>query len=304
MTLKSQAYLAFAFMVSILATAQQKDPIPLYTGAIPNSKPAPADYKEEVRPDGLIDKVVTPTLLPYFPEKGKANGAAVIICPGGGYAVLAYNHEGKDVAKRFAENGVTAFVLKYRLPSDKIMQDRSIGPLQDAQRALQLVHENAAKWGIDPAKIGILGFSAGGHLAATATTHYNTPVIPVTDSLSIKPDFSILVYPVISMGEFTHQGSKEFLIGKNPTQQTVDAFSNEKQVKPDMCPAFIVHSQDDAVVPIQNALLFYEAMTENKVKGVLDTYQSGGHGYGTNNKTTTEDWFENCLKWLKQNKMI
>jgi acetyl esterase/lipase len=304
MKLKSCASIPFAFMVSILASAQQKDPIPLYTGAVPNSKPAPADYKEYTDNNNLVRNVVTPTLLPYFPEKGKANGAAVIICPGGGYAVLAYNHEGKDVAKRFAENGVTAFVLKYRLPSDKIMTDRSIGPLQDAQRALQLVHENAAEWGIDPDKIGIMGFSAGGHLAATATTHYNTPVIPVTDSLSIKPDFSILVYPVISMGGFTHSGSREFLIGKNASQQTVDAFSNEKQVKPDMCPAFIVHSEDDDVVPIQNAILFYQAMVDNKVKGVLDTYQSGGHGYGMNNRTTAEDWFENAIKWLKQNKMM
>ncbi len=296
--------MALVLLLPVFATAQQKEPILLYSGPIPNSKPAPADYKEEVNKDGLISKVVTPTLLPYFPEKGKANGAAVIICPGGGYAFLAYNHEGKDVARRFAENGVTAFVLKYRLPSDMIMQDRSIGPLQDAQRALQLLHENAAKWGIDPNKIGILGFSAGGHLAATATTHYSTPVIAATDSLGVKPDFSILVYPVISMGKFTHEGSKDNLIGKNAPQETVDAFSNEKQVKPDMCPALIVHSQDDDIVPIQNAILFYQAMVDNKVKGVLDTYQGGGHGYGMNNRTTTEDWFENAIKWLKQNKMI
>jgi acetyl esterase/lipase len=304
MILTLRTCVAFAFIfAAVLATAQQKDPILLYT-TIPNSKPAPADYKEEVNDKGHLSKVVTPTLLPFFPEKGKANGAAVIICPGGGYAFLAYQHEGVDVAKRFAENGVTAFVLKYRLPSDKIMKDRSIGPLQDAQRALQLVHDNAAKWAIDPTKIGILGFSAGGHLAATATTHYSTPVIPVTDSLSVKPDFSILVYPVISMGEFTHAGSKDNLIGKNATQQTTDAFSNEKQVKPDMCPAFLVHSQDDDIVPVQNALLFYQAMIDNKVKGVLDTYQSGGHGYGMNNRTTAEDWFDNCIKWLKQNKVM
>lgn len=306
MIVKPHAYkMAFAFMfTSLFATAQQKDALPLYTGTIPNSKTAPADYKEEVNKDGLISKVIAPTLLPFFPEKGKANGAAVIICPGGGYQFLAYNHEGIDVAKRFAENGVTAFVLKYRLPSDKIMKDRSIGPLQDAQRALQLVHENAAKWGIDPAKIGILGFSAGGHLAATATTHYTTPVIAVTDSLSIKPDFSVLVYPVISMGEFTHAGSKDNLIGKEASQKTVDAFSNEKQVTPNMCPTFLVHSQDDDIVPVQNAILFYQALVDNKVKGVLDTYQGGGHGYGMNNRTTTEDWFDNCIKWLKQNKMI
>ncbi|RYD85304.1 MAG: alpha/beta hydrolase, partial [Sphingobacteriales bacterium] len=177
--------------------SQQNTALSLYTGAVPNSKPAPADYKEEII-NGLIRKVTQPTLLPFFPEKGTANGTAIIICPGGGYECLAYNHEGIDVAKRFAENGVTAFVLKYRLPSDKIMTDRSIGPLQDAQRALQMVRENASAWNIDPAKVGIMGFSAGGHLAATATTHYDKPVIAVKEGVTVRPDFSMLIYPVIS----------------------------------------------------------------------------------------------------------
>jgi len=294
----------FMLFLNISCAAQQNDTIQLYKGAVPNSKPAPPDYKEEVNKDGLISKVVTPTLLPFFPEKDKANGTAVIICPGGGYMFLAYQHEGIAVAKKFAENGITAFVLKYRLPSDKIMADRSIGPLQDAQRAIQLVRENAAAWGIDPKKVGIMGFSAGGHLAATATTHYDTPVIPVTEGNSVRPDFSMLIYPVISMGKYTHQGSKENLIGANASQKTVDAFSNEKQVKADTPPVFLVHSQDDDVVPVQNVLMFYEAMIAHKVKGELNCYQSGGHGYGMNNPTTKDEWFASGLKWLYQNGML
>lgn len=286
------------------ATAQQTEALPLYTGTVPNSKPTPATYKETVDSRSGIRNVSEPTLLPFFPEKGKANGTAIVICPGGGYAMLAYGHEGVDLAKRFAENGITAFVLKYRLPSDEIMKDRSIGPLQDAQRALQMVRENAAKWNINPAKVGIMGFSAGGHLASTATTHFDTPVIEMKKGESVRPDFAMLIYPVISMGQYTHQSSKEFLIGKDAPAEKVKRYSNEFQVTANTPPVFLVHSQDDALVPPQNSLQFYNAMIDNKVKGVLNMYQAGGHGYGMNNRTTTNEWFVRGLEWLRENKFL
>ncbi len=282
--------------------AQQNDTILLYQGAIPNSKPTPADYKEITDKNGNITQVSIPTLLSFFPEKGKASGTAIIVCPGGAYSFLAYQHEGVAIAKKYAEAGVTAFVLKYRLPSDKIMTDRSIGPLQDAQRAIQLVRENAVKWGIDPAKVGIAGFSAGGHLAATAATHYDAPVIPVKSGISVRPDFAILIYPVISMGVTTHQGSKENLIGAKANQKTIDLFSNEKQVKADVPPLFLMHCQDDDIVDVKNSLLFYEALLAKKIVGAMNIYQSGGHGFGLNNATTNDYWFDRCASWMKQNK--
>lgn len=293
-----------ALFMSYTTHAQQAEPLPLYTGKIPGSKPAPADYTETINKDSWhITRVSQPTLLPFFPEKGKANGTAIIICPGGAYGMLSYDKEGMAVAKKFAEAGVTAFVLKYRLPSDKIMEHRENGPLQDAQRAFVLVRENASKWGVNPAKVGIIGFSAGGHLAATATTMYDKPVV-ATSGLSVRPDFSVLVYPVISMGEFTHQGSKENLIGGNAPADVVKAFSTELQVKADGPPVCLIHAQDDKAVPPQNSLLFYNAMLDKNIKGALYMYQAGGHGYGLNNKTTTDQWFDRVIQWMVVNKLL
>lgn len=224
-----KATLSMILLTTINGFAQQADAIPLYKGTIPGVKPAPADYKETQTADLHIGKVVNPTLLPFFPEKGKANGTAIIICPGGGYAFLSYDKEGIAVAKKFAEAGVTAFVLKYRLPSDQIMADRSVGPLQDAQRALQMVRENAVKWGVNPEKVGIIGFSAGGHLASTAVTHYDKPVIILNEGTNVRPDFAVLVYPVITMGEYTHQGSKINLIGKDAPADKVTFFRTKNR---------------------------------------------------------------------------
>jgi acetyl esterase/lipase len=302
-SLKKPALSLLLLLSMHTAFGQQNEALPLYKGAVPNSKPTPATYKE-VNENSRIQFVSQPTLLPFFPEKGKENGTAIIICPGGGYGMLAFDHEGLAVAKRFAENGITAFVLKYRLPSDEIMKDRSIGPLQDAQRALQLVRENAAKWHIDPAKVGIMGFSAGGHLASTATTHFATPVIDVKKGETVRPDFAMLIYPVISMGQYTHAGSKANLIGKDASDEKVKLYSNEFQVTADTPPVFFVHAEDDGAVPPQNSIQFYNAMIDNKVKGELNIYQAGGHGFGMNNKTTTDEWFIRGLNWLKENKFL
>ena len=174
--------------------------IPLYRGEIPNARPTPdQEYSRYEQGNVLIvSRVSRPTLTLYLPPKEKATGAAVIICPGGGYVNLAMGYEGEDVALRFNQSGIAAFVLKYRMPDDSTMFQKEIGPLQDAQRAIQVVRSNAREWGIDPRRIGIMGFSAGGHLASTAGTHFQKDYIPNPDHISLRPDFMILVYPVIS----------------------------------------------------------------------------------------------------------
>lgn len=291
--------LLFITFLSVAALAQEKA-ISLYPKGVPNSKPTPADYVEDDS-KGHAAKVSVPTLTPFFPENGKANGTAVVVCPGGGYSGLAIQKEGYDIAKAFAQIGVTAFVLKYRLPSDLIMVDKTIGPLQDAQRAIQMIRERAGEWGIDTAKVGIIGFSAGGHLASTTETHFHKVVIDNPKNTSVRPSFALLLYPVITFGEYTHKGSKTRLTGDNAPQELIDLYSNEKQVTPDTPPTFLVQAEDDKVVPVQNSLMFYEALLKNKVKAEMHLYQAGGHGFGLNNKTTKDDWFERGINFLTQN---
>ncbi|MBS1502969.1 MAG: alpha/beta hydrolase [Bacteroidetes bacterium] len=291
-----------AAMLFSTSFAQPKE-MPLYPNGVPNSKPTPAAYieKTDVAQNYWITDVSIPTITPYLPEKGKATGTAIIVFPGGGYAGLASNHEGRAIAQQFNKIGVTAFVVKYRLPSDSIMVDKTIGPLQDAQRAIQLVREHAAEWGIDPHKIGIIGFSAGGHLASTLLTHYSKAVIDNKNNISLRPDFGMLIYPVISFGPEAHVGSRENLIGKNPSQQLIDLYSNEKQVTTDTPPTFLVHATDDDVVPVQNSIMFYEALIKNGVKAELRTFQAGGHGFGLENPKSPEHWFDWGESWLAEN---
>ncbi|MBC7566123.1 MAG: alpha/beta hydrolase [Pedobacter sp.] len=301
-------YIALFMVICLFNTVKGQEVIKLYKGIIPGSKPAPSDYKEEspLGEDKITrtSKVSEPTMIVYQPEKGKATGAAVIICPGGGYGILAIDHEGFNIAKRFNDYGVTAFVLKYRLPSDAIMVDKSFGPLMDAEQAMYLVRKDAAKWGVDPKKIGIMGFSAGGHLASTLTVHYNDVKIENKEKISLRPDFSILAYPVITFGKYTHGGSMANLIGPNPTDAQKEYFSNEKHVTADTPPTFLVHANDDGAVPVQNSMDFNAALVEHKVKGEMHIYQAGGHGFGLNNKTTTDDWFERLHNWMKSNKFL
>ncbi len=294
-------FTTLTIIATALATfAQDVTPIKLYPKGVPNSKPAPADYKETNTKDWSL-KVTDPVLLPYLVDKAKATGTAVIIYPGGGYGGLSMQNEGINIAKAFNEVGISAFILKYRLPSDLIMVDKTIGPLQDAQAATQLVRTRAVEWGINPTKVGIIGFSAGGHLASTAETHYKQAVIPNKDNVNLRPDFAILMYPVITFTEKTHGGSKENLIGKNPTQELVDLYSNEKQVTADTPPTFIIMAQDDSTVPIENAVLFYSALIKNKVKTEMHLYQKGGHGFGIDNRQSPGKWFDWCKHWLAAN---
>lgn len=284
------------------ANAQQA--ISLYGGAIPGAKPTPADYVEETvyGKDSIArtSKVSKPELYVYQPAK--PTGAAVIICPGGGYAILAIDKEGHNVAKRFQEIGITAFVLKYRLPSDLIMQDKTTGPLQDALQAIYLVRKNAASFGIDPNKVGIMGFSAGGHLASSASTHFADMKIENQENISLRPSFSILIYPVITFGQYTHAGSVSRLLGENPTDEQRKYFSSERQVNAQTPPTFLVHANNDKTVPVQNSLRYDEALVKNGVPAELHVYQEGGHGFGLYNKTTKDDWFERLKNWLQANK--
>ncbi len=286
-------------VISSTASAQSVAEMPLYPGNVPGSKMA--SIKEQiifVNGGVRISNVITPTLTKFSPVK--PNGIAVIICPGGGYARLAIDHEGVEVAKAFNEIGVTAFVLKYRLPNDTIMMDKTTGPLQDAQHAIRTVRKQAAAWGLSPTKIGIMGFSAGGHLAATAATHFNLIADPaMKDAGSVRPDFAILIYPVISFDDsIAHKGSKTNLVGKSPSPELTRLYSNEWQVTKNSPPAFLVHAGDDGTVPVENSIRYYQACIKNKVPVEMHLYPKGGHGFGMHNKTTSEKWFDSLVSWM------
>ena len=294
-----------AMLCSVLIAKAQQEPIPLYPNGVPNSKPTPASYVEKNDKSGgdeWVTGVSVPTLTPFIPEK--PNGAAIVIFPGGGYAGLSMAKEGYRVAQAFNKFGVTAFVVKYRLPSDDIMVDKAIGPLQDAQQAVMLVRKNAAKWGLNPQKIGIIGFSAGGHLASTEGTHFDKLVIDDANGTSVRPDFMALLYPVISFGPMAHVGSRENLIGKHPSQELVDLYSNEKQITPNTPTTILVHATDDNVVPVQNSLMFYENLLANKVKAEMHIFEAGGHGFGLNNPTSKDQWIDWVKAWMEQNGII
>ncbi len=268
------------------------------------------EYTETLRLDAQgnrtgVRKVSVPTLIPFLVENKGTKNPAVIICPGGGYALLSIDREGIEVAKWFNSIGVSAFVLKYRLPSDEIMSDKTIGPLQDAQEAIRTLRRNADKWNLNANKIGIMGFSAGGHLASTASTHYMDKVYDAKGAISARPDFSMLIYPVISMEKgITHEGSKNSLLGKTTTDDLVAKYSNEKLVNENTPPTFLVHATDDYAVPVENSINYYMALKKNKVAAEMHLYQNGGHGFGMGNKGTNTDWPSALEHWLVANKIL
>lgn len=315
----------FCLLLLISQSALAQKEIPLYTGEIPNSvAPAvPIDtttiyYPGDKDKIEILKGVIKPTLTIFLPDPVKATGSAVIICPGGGYSILAMSHEGSDVARRLNEEGITAFVLKYRLPRKETMRDKSIGPLQDAQRAIQLVRENAKQWNIHPNKIGILGSSAGGHLASTAGTHFQKSYIDNPNNTNLRPDFLILNYPVISFSDsLTHNGSRINLIGGataapvikdsrkykelGMTDVDISTFSNELQVTSKTPPTFITAPLTDKTVPVGNTFAFVAALQQNKVPVETFIYSTGAHGYGMINPTAKEQWIDACLRWMKKN---
>ncbi|ASU32475.1 1,4- -xylanase A [Mucilaginibacter xinganensis] len=267
---------------------------------MPNSKATPAKYIEKDE-NGWASFVSVPTIIPYLPAKGTANGTSIVIFPGGGYSGLSMENEGSSIAKAFNQLGVTAFIVKYRLPSDEIMPDKTIGPLQDAQQAVLMVRKNAVKWGLKTDKVGIIGFSAGGHLASTLGTHFEKVLVDNKDNISARPDFMLLLYPVISFGPQAHVGSRENLIGKTPAEGLVNLYSNEKQVTANTPPTLLVHAEDDDVVPVQNSLMFYEALLNARVKTEMHLYQEGGHGFGLNNSKSKSKWMDWAKNWMIEN---
>ncbi|MDF3079126.1 MAG: alpha/beta hydrolase [Sphingobacteriaceae bacterium] len=293
------------FLASLLicmAVQTQAQLIPLYPGNIPNSIAGADEETKTNDPNGNIryGKVSIPTLEIFLAPKDKANGAAVVICPGGGYSIVSYVNEGINIAKEFNKMGISAFILKYRIPSDKIMADKSIGPLQDAQTAIKTVRQRAKEWNIDTARVGIIGFSAGGHLASTAGTHFNKPVIENKEGISLRPSFMILGYPVISFSDsLMHKGSKTNLLGAEPSASQIELYSNELQVTKQTPPTLLFHAGDDKTVKVGNSLKFYEALQQHGVPAELHIYAKGGHGFGINNKTTEDKWMDRVENWLK-----
>ncbi|GAC1419237.1 MAG: hypothetical protein NVS1B13_18460 [Flavisolibacter sp.] len=289
-------FIFFSLQIDVMAQIQ----IPLYSGTIPNSIIRPSG--ETLANDGIIriSKVSVPTLTVFNPPTEKKNGIAVVICPGGGYVIEAIGHEGYDVARRLNAAGITCFVLKYRLPSDSIMPDKTIGPLQDAQRSIQYVRENAEAYHVNPKKIGIMGFSAGGHLASTEGTHFKKALIANPLKTSLRPDFMILVYPVINLSDsLMNEGSRNNLLGKNPSKEMIRNYSNDLQVNKETPPTFLVHARDDQAVKVQNSIHFYDALQKHRIPSNLYLYEKGGHGFGMNNPTSTVQWINLAIEWLK-----
>ena len=292
---------SFLFVLSIITvTAQQH--IPLYDGNIPNAKDC--SLREERLPNGRILHVTVPELIAFYPQQPDSFKAAVIICPGGGYQRLAIEHEGYDVAKTLNRMGIAAFVLKYRLPNDTCDTNKKIVPLQDVQQAMYWVKSHSKENGINENNIGIMGFSAGGHLAAMLSTHYNYTAMPFAEDSLLRPAFAALIYPVITMNDsLAHSGSKERLIGKNATQEDVNFYSCEKNVTTKTPPTFLVLATDDKTVNPENSIQYYSALRKQKVAAEIHIYQSGGHGFGMN-LPNNDSWTNRFQKWLLLNKFI
>jgi acetyl esterase/lipase len=278
-----------------------KTVIPLYDEQIPNARPSKNEetFKYEPGEILIVSKISRPTLTVFLPPREKSTGVAVIICPGGGYVNLAMGYEGEDVARRFNESGIAAFVLKYRMPDDHTMFKKEIGPLQDAQRAILLLRSKANEWGIDKKRIGIMGFSAGGHLASTAGTHFEKNYIDNPANINLRPDFMLLIYPVISFdGRIGHMGSMHNLLGPNPSQEQIREFSNETRVSDQTPPSFLVHAKDDSTVPYENSIVFADSLKKHHVPAEIFLYEKGGHGFGMTNLTDNRSWMDSCIRWV------
>lgn len=296
--------LIFLFLFPFINPSFGQQVIPLWPDEIPNSRDTIVTETDETDDILWIEQVQDPTLEIYLPAKGHSTGRAVVICPGGGYQGLAYDWEGTDIAKWFNSKGIAAFVLKYRLPISESVVIPNEAPLQDAKRAIRTVRANAEQWNVDPDNVGVIGFSAGGHLASTLGTHFNSEDHLDSDeinSLSARPDFMILIYPVITMTEnYTHSGSRTNLLGENPTEEIVNYYSNEMHVTEGTPPTFLLHAADDGAVPVENSLMFFKALKENGVSAEMHVYPEGGHGFALAiGKGHIQGWVDRLNEWLE-----
>lgn len=284
--LKSINLLIF-FLMFFNGSAQES--INLYPNGVPNTIP------------NVLLENNNPEFYFYKPNV-QVYKKVFLIIPGGGYSRVAMNHEGHDVANRLKDLGYASFVLRYRLPTDSQMVEKKIAPIQDAQTALLYIRNNSHKLDIAMDDVVVVGFSAGGHLASTLSTHFDRSYIGQVDVSLLRPDYTVLVYPVISMQEgITHAGSKKNLLGPNFDSISVHRFSNELNVSKNTPPAFIVHAQDDQAVPVENAILYKQGLTKNGVKNKFYHFEKGGHGFGMYNKLEEGDWFANMLVWINNN---
>lgn len=275
-------------------------PLTLYAGKIPNSIPGP-NAEETYLLSGMVRlrNVSIPTCTVYIPVKSKTAHSAIVLFPGGGYTILAWEYDGTRTAQDLLDHGVTVILVKYRLPSDSIMPDKSIGPLQDGQQALLVAREHAAEWDVDPAKIGVMGLSAGGHLAATVGTHFTKAYAENPQNLDLRPTFMVLVFPVITMKkELTHMGSRRALLGENPSDDQVKLFSNEEQVTDQTPPTLIVHASDDTTVDVENSVHFYEALHRHKIPSEAVFFPSGNHGFFS---MPRDEWMQLVYSWMTKN---
>lgn len=293
--MKIKALILFFFSINI----QSQEFIPLWSKEkMPNTKGMKLEHMEERE---RITQVAQPGMYAFFTSKEENIGSAVLICPPGGYAKLTYNIAGFQFAKWLNTLGINAFVLIHRLPTSPDLIEREKGPIQDAQRAMKIIRSNANKWEINPSKIGVMGASAGGHLATTLGTHSEdfSSIKDSLDPFSFQPNFMILISPVITMEKYAHQGSLNNFLGKNPTQQLMDYFSNEKHVSKATPPTFIVLAQNDPVVNPTNSILFYQAMLKHNISGSLHIFPEGGHSIALkNNPKSINLWTDLCEEWL------
>jgi acetyl esterase/lipase len=284
--------------------AAQELTLPLYPeGKVPNYRASGETERRDSSGEVIkISLVQAPDLAIYLPSKRSATGTAVVICPGGGYVNLSYNWEGSEPARWLASKGIAAIVLKYRLPNSKSNISPHLTPLLDAKRAMRLVRANAARWNIRKDRIGIMGFSAGGHLASTLITRFDNGDPKAIDSIereSTRPDFAVLAYPVITMSKpVMHAGSRNNLVGADSTLALY--YSSELQVTKETPPTFLVHALDDKSVPVENSLLFFQAMKDHGVTGELHVFPKGGHGFGMGlGRGAVESWTDLCLAWIR-----
>ncbi|MBW8244135.1 alpha/beta hydrolase [Muricauda oceani] len=286
-------FIFFVLFYSFMLSGQAQDYIvPLWEDEVPNAKVSTLEEQLKNPNARVISKVIDPSLEVYLPSSVINTGTMVMICPGGGYGALAYDKEGTDIAKWLNGQGIAAAVLKYRLPEDESNQVPHLTPLMDAKQGIEILRSMAGQWGVDPSKVGVMGFSAGGHLASTLGTHFEE---------ANRPDFMILIYPVVTMKkDYTHNGSRNNLLGNEPSKELVDLYSNELQVKPNTPTTFILHCEDDLVVPVENSIQFYGALKKEGVKVEMHLYPDGGHGFAMGfQHGRLATWRSLLLEWLK-----
>lgn len=278
--------------------------IDLWNGKIPGAKDVDASKLDEVSTTSFFARDIKVPSIAYYPADENPTGTAVVVCPGGSYAGLSYAFEGVSQATWLNSIGISAFVLRYRMPKDEFMEKRCDGPLQDVQQAIRYVRSHAKEYGINPEHVGIVGFSAGGHLASTASTHFNDEVYKPTENVSARPDFAVLVYPVITMEpSYSEKGTRECLLGSDADNQTlIDRFSSEKQVTAETPTTFLAHAMNDKLVPYTNSVNYANALREKGVECELHLYARGDHGLGARNPIETQAfWHDACEKWLRMN---